>query len=94
MYERVNGKRFVAGLLDAIIVGVIAGIPILIYTFTTGIDDLVNSFTGSFATPETGAQAPPQLHLADQGQEDKDESALSPPDRLRRRCGPKGSEPT
>lgn len=36
MYKRVNGERFVAAILDGIVVSIVGMIPIIIYLFTAG----------------------------------------------------------
>lgn len=48
MYERVNLKRFVAAIFDAIVLGIIVAIPTVIYTLTTGLDNITNALAGSF----------------------------------------------
>lgn len=48
MYKRVNGERFVAAMIDAIIVSIIAAIPVVIYLFTYGLGDIIDYMvTGS-----------------------------------------------
>lgn len=42
MYKRVNGERFVAAMIDAIIVSIVSIIPVIIFLFASGWESLVD----------------------------------------------------
>lgn len=46
MYRKVNGERFVAAIIDAIILGIVVAVPTILYLFKDGLEGMVDFMLG------------------------------------------------